>query len=487
MADPPKKPPQDPSLSFDQLYRQAQESQPLLSRLATDILAEMKRRYPDKFESAHLEMGPMKSYDRASAKIESDYRGERAQVTDLVRARIIVDTPEQAQLLQQYIIENQEQLRLNRMKPRFAEPSNTNYRDVLTNVRLENGHVAELRIENREMVAAGKLTHAPYERAEEIRRNAQTEGRLMTNQESMEYDRLMDKIRDTHQVAADKAGLNPLLNDKGRTKVASFDNNRVTKKSNGYFDDANAHPGTTQTPHKPPPLHGTTAKAPTAPHNNAPVAPHGGTPTHPTETLPAHSTPKLPATTPTRTASSLRYSGIRPRLSNAANGAQGAAAALGVYGVYNRASGQLQEDWRQGGTQAAAGTTAMAADGLNATGGVVSLVVKLSPKLAESGLGTVSKFAGKAAIPLAVIATGADMYVGVKNNDPERVAGAGGGLLGGILVGAAAGALCGAETGPGAIITGIVGGVVGGFVGEAAAKKFLTSTVRSLMGSSPAH
>lgn len=226
-------PPQNPDLSFDALYAQAVEARPLLERTGNQILADIRKKFPGKFDNAYLEMGDIKDKTGALNKITTDYNGEHARITDLARGRIVVETPEQARILQQYVAEHQAALGVQTMKDRFSSPSNTNYRDVLTTLKMDNGHVAEFRIEQKEMTVAGKLTHGPYKELQQIERAA--EARLLTPQEDEARGRLTDKIRDTHQAAADRANLDPLLSDKGQEKVAKFEGDRTTPRSNGYY------------------------------------------------------------------------------------------------------------------------------------------------------------------------------------------------------------------------------------------------------------
>lgn len=105
------------------------------------------------------------------------------------------------------------------------------------------------------------------------------------------------------------------------------------------------------------------------------------------------------------------------------------------------------------------------------------------------------RMAGRAAIPLAVAAGGAETFVAVRAGDRERatsaVGGTLGGIFGGLAVGAGAGALMGAATGsvvPGVgtitvgVVAGVAGGIGGAIVGEQAAQRYASRAIGWLTG-----
>lgn len=228
--------PQDPTLSFEQLYAQARESRPLLEQTGTQILRDLQTAFPGKFDDARLEMGPLKSRERALAKINGDYLGDHSKITDLVRARIVLKTEEQVQLARNYLHDRRQSWGVQKFKDRFAVPSDTNYRDVLTTMKLGNGHVAEMRFEHEFIIDAGNLTHAPYERVQEIER-ANIKGQASLD-DIAESHVIRDRTRDTLQHAADLGNLDPQLSATGREKLQQFDAERVIPRSRGYYDAA---------------------------------------------------------------------------------------------------------------------------------------------------------------------------------------------------------------------------------------------------------
>lgn len=219
---------QNPNLSFDELYEEAKSSVPVLDEVGKNMLADLQRANPSLLNDIEFESGPLKTLDRATAKIAGDYAGDHSQISDLVRGRIVVENADQVEALRNYLNENAQALGIEKTKDRFAKPSNTGFRDINMKVRLPNGHVAELRIEHRGLLNAAKHTHEPYEKVQEIERRMKREGRYLTEEEALERRRLFDEVRDIHGKPAAQDGLDRLLNEEGRAELNRFEVERVT-------------------------------------------------------------------------------------------------------------------------------------------------------------------------------------------------------------------------------------------------------------------
>jgi hypothetical protein len=219
---------QNPDLSFEELYEQGRQSVPMVQNLGNKILNDLKGQYPGLFDDAEFQNGPLKTLDRAQAKIQGDYKGHHEEISDLARGRIIIDKPEQIEALRQYFSEHKEDLGIEKYKDRFAEPSDTGFRDINTKMRLPNGHVIEFRIEHRDMLEAAKATHDPYEEIQKIERRANSENRMLTEEETFERQKILDRIRDIHNAPAQETDLDRLLNNNGRDKMAKHEAERVT-------------------------------------------------------------------------------------------------------------------------------------------------------------------------------------------------------------------------------------------------------------------
>lgn len=221
---------QNQALSFNELYAQARESIPVVTGTGNTMIDDLRRQHPGLFDNIEFETGPLKTLERAQAKIEGDYAGNHSRISDLARGRIVVDSPEQIEAIRTYLAQNSESLGIEGMKDRFASPSDTHFRDINMKIRLPNGHVAELRVEHRGVLDAAKRTHEPYEQIQEIERRAEREGRMLTETEINERQALRDRIRDIHDGPAQQAGLDRLLSEDGRAKMAAHEAERVTPR-----------------------------------------------------------------------------------------------------------------------------------------------------------------------------------------------------------------------------------------------------------------
>lgn len=207
MGDGVKRP--QPDLSFDDLYKQAESSVPVLEKSTHDFLNRLKAGNPELFESVTFEVGPLKAPDRALAKINADYGGDHRQVKDLVRGRFVVDTPEQITAIKQAILE---ELDVDSIKDKFAHPTaTTGYRDINTKIGLENGHIAEIQIQQRDMLRVNTLTHDLMEESQNIERKALNENRQKTPEEITKIENLDNQMRELHAAAAHDGNLNTLV------------------------------------------------------------------------------------------------------------------------------------------------------------------------------------------------------------------------------------------------------------------------------------
>ncbi|MDR0779722.1 MAG: hypothetical protein LBF16_03380 [Pseudomonadales bacterium] len=215
------KKPEQRITDFDALYQQAKESQPLYAAQMNEYLTQLKTRYPGVFEGVVFEQGPLKTRDRALSKINADYEGNAAEISDLVRGRFVVNTAQQADILRKDLSQRPP-FKVEQLKDQFAEPLDTLFRAENAKIRLNNGHLAELRVEHKGMLEASNSTHKLYEEMQEIERRAKLEQRDQTPEEEKLYAQKRDEIRVIHDRAAVEGNLDPLLNDKGRAAVEAF-------------------------------------------------------------------------------------------------------------------------------------------------------------------------------------------------------------------------------------------------------------------------
>jgi hypothetical protein len=215
MEDGVKRP--QPDLSFDDLYKQAGDSVPVLEKNAQNLLDRLKTQNPEMFESVIFEMGSLKEPDRALAKINSDYGGDPRQIKDLVRGRFVVDTPEQITAIKQAMLG---EFDVDTMNDKYLVPTETGYRDLNTKIGLENGHIAEIQVQQRDMLRVNKVTHGLMEEAQEIKRLAKAENRFFTLEEETKITVLENQARELHAAAAHDGNLNTLVKAELREQFA---------------------------------------------------------------------------------------------------------------------------------------------------------------------------------------------------------------------------------------------------------------------------
>ena len=218
-------------LDFVDEYRKAIPAVDEYKEHMQGIFDDLKQSNPTLFENAELQIGDIKSPKRALEKIVGDYGGDASKIGDLVRGRIVADTPEQIQTIREYISEHSDEIGIEKMKDRFAKPSDTGFRDINAKIGLADGVSAEFRVEHRDVMEAADHTHKPYERVQEIERQAEIEGRLMTADERAERQQILDNVRDIHGEPARAAGLDELLNEEGRARMAEHEAERLTPRN----------------------------------------------------------------------------------------------------------------------------------------------------------------------------------------------------------------------------------------------------------------
>lgn len=191
-----------------------------LVSFAGDMLGLARDSFPGMFSTTEFSLAPLKSEQRATLKVVFDYHGDHTRLTDLVRGRIVVETPEQIAALRKIVAQYPD---IVQVKDRFASPTKTGWRDMTLLVRLgigQNNHIAELRIEHPAMIAAAEETHGMYETIQKLERGAANDNRALTDAESLQCRQFTGRIRAIHDIAAQVAGLDTLLHGQKRPAAA---------------------------------------------------------------------------------------------------------------------------------------------------------------------------------------------------------------------------------------------------------------------------
>jgi len=108
----------------------------------------------------------LKDIETARTKVKNEYGGDASQVCDLLRSTVVYDTFEDlmsglSKCLMEGFVE------VVRGKDRYKKGTGAGYRDICLNIKMSNGHVAELQLNIKAMVAAKEVAHTQYE---ELRR-----------------------------------------------------------------------------------------------------------------------------------------------------------------------------------------------------------------------------------------------------------------------------------------------------------------------------
>jgi hypothetical protein len=149
-----------------------------------------------------------KEDERAMAKIlKYDLNG--AKLTDLVGARIQFErVADLYRTLDQ--LHNDPSVRIVEFEDRIAHPKPSGYRDLQMSVRLENGHVAELRLHLKDIDDVADYEHALYEVRRDFETLSRKEGRegLLSAEEAALDAAIVEQVRGRFEDAL-RRGLTP--------------------------------------------------------------------------------------------------------------------------------------------------------------------------------------------------------------------------------------------------------------------------------------
>ncbi|UJP03684.1 MAG: hypothetical protein LZF85_04330, partial [Nitrosomonas sp.] len=218
---------QNPDLSLEQLYDQAIQSQPELKSYGENFLRYLQEKYPGQFDGVYFEQAQLKEFHRVVDKVEADYAGDHTKIADIVRGRLLVETPGQISIIHDEITAFRQSMGIEKLKDFYAEPLDTHFRTLNSQVRLPGGHVAEFRIDQHDMAIASHVTHDLYEEKQKIERQAKLENRPLTDNETERRNNILDAQRAEFDRASNKGNLDTLLNEKGAATLLSHRNTRL--------------------------------------------------------------------------------------------------------------------------------------------------------------------------------------------------------------------------------------------------------------------
>ena len=145
----------------------------------------------------------LKDQNTAVGKSEGEYGGDHSRLVDICRASIIYNSYKN---LMEGLGKSKEMITLVREKNRFAEPTLAGYRDILLNVSLSNGHIAELQLHLQQIMdVKNGVGHKLYEEVRSIERAAKEAARALTPEEAAKVDQLLEESRIHYDAAFEKS------------------------------------------------------------------------------------------------------------------------------------------------------------------------------------------------------------------------------------------------------------------------------------------
>ena len=212
---------------FTSLMEDGHTSPPFLHQSGNNLLAELQRRAPDLFGDVEFSQGPVKSWERSAVKLLDNNGGidigKSVRISDIVRGRIVFDTPEQLAVIRSLLNDKKarDDLGIEYSKDRFSDPNENFYRDINMTVKLPNGHYSEIQINQRDMLASADFTHASYEQMDIIRKSNPNP---LTGDAERQYHLLENYTRDVHLYGASRApeGFDDLLSEQSQTELNNY-------------------------------------------------------------------------------------------------------------------------------------------------------------------------------------------------------------------------------------------------------------------------
>ncbi len=178
------------------LMRAATEGQSALAGITERVAALTGGRA----EIAPLKFASEKGFQRGLDKV-AEYGGDASQLKDLVRSRVVFGSLDEAYNAVRTVAKEAEVVFL---KDRYAVPVDSGFRDLLLNVKLPNGHIAELRLSTDPIEALSKLEHPVYEQVRVIESAAKAAGRDLTQAEKIQVEALRVQFRPDYNAAYEK-------------------------------------------------------------------------------------------------------------------------------------------------------------------------------------------------------------------------------------------------------------------------------------------
>ena len=176
----------------------------------------------------YVQLAIVKGEERATEKVKKEYGGDWSKLLDITRATIAVDSPDDIHTVLQKMRDSGIKF-ARRPKDRLTKPTKAGYRDIMTNVVMPNGVVAELQINLKPMLIAKQKGHHQYEVMRAIEARCADEGvpgtpRDMTEEEAANFNQAMKESWEIYGAAWDACtkGRQPTKYSKRLAKAMLF-------------------------------------------------------------------------------------------------------------------------------------------------------------------------------------------------------------------------------------------------------------------------
>lgn len=141
-----------PSRDLDEIYANAEIANEELRHRVNIIAAATQGK-------AEFPPG-LKGRARSQEKIDNDYEGDASRLLDICRASLMFDNVSD---IEKALTQISEQINIVRVKDRFNHPNETGYKDIMLNLKMQNGYICELQIHLKSLLAVKHVAHELYE------------------------------------------------------------------------------------------------------------------------------------------------------------------------------------------------------------------------------------------------------------------------------------------------------------------------------------
>lgn len=232
-----------PVNTWEELVELGEQSLPeleeLLSRLGFPIIPlEEAEPYLSKPGGVSI-LAPLKGEERAQEKVASDYEDDWSRLLDIVRAAVAVDSMEE-------LYETLESLEADivRKKDRFKNPMSNGYRDLLINLRLPSGMIAEIQFHLKTILAARERERLAYDVMRAVKAALKEEGReSMSSGEAAAVERATTISRHLFDQAWQEAVKSKKLPQEPQVKPSPYEDSYLAQHKRFaalYFTKADA-------------------------------------------------------------------------------------------------------------------------------------------------------------------------------------------------------------------------------------------------------